>query len=373
LNLRGRVFDTAKDILVSNSTYFSLLLSSPSFELGANEEFFIDRNSHRFDRIFEYMSTGVLSTEGLNSYDKDCLYDNLNYFMIPHTREWDYSKISNIETLRLDKIVQLKDVRLCGTNNEDYTIAVYNMDTNRIDMTLEGHTDTVNAIIRVDDGSICSCSDDCTIKVWNVKSGQCVVNLFGHTGCVNCVLLLANGRLCSGSDDMTLRVWSRSSGACELSVDTEESVICIAQLRDGRICSGGDNGDIRIWNLNARLCEMTLDGLGLKINHIAVIDESRICSCANNTTTIRVWVTDAGVCERSLEGHEGWVNYFVLLLDGRICSVSDDGIVKIWNTDTGVCDFSSHGFDYGLLRVIQLHDGRLLVTDCDEQAFIVGA
>jgi BTB/POZ domain len=114
LNLRGRVFDTSKEILVINSTYFSLLLSSPSFELDVNGEFFIDRNSIGFDRILDYMSTGELSTEGLNSYDKDCLYDNLKYFMIPHKPRLDYSQISSIDNLTLPIFLQLKDGRLCG-------------------------------------------------------------------------------------------------------------------------------------------------------------------------------------------------------------------------------------------------------------------
>jgi BTB/POZ domain len=94
LNLRGQVFDTTKDILVKDSTYFSMLFSSTWLELDGNGEFFIDRNSHCFDRIVDYMSTGVLSTEGLNSYDKDCLYDNLIYLMIPHESGLNYSRSS---------------------------------------------------------------------------------------------------------------------------------------------------------------------------------------------------------------------------------------------------------------------------------------
>jgi WD40 repeat protein len=162
------VFDTTKDMLLSNSTYFSLLLSSPSFELDANGEFFIDRNSHCFNRILEYMSTGELSTEGLTSYDKDCLYDNLKHFMIPHKPRLDYSQISRIENLILEVFLQLKDDRLCGIAGYDYHIVVYNLDTNRIDMTLKGHTQHISAIIQLEDGRLCSCSYDYTIKVWSL-------------------------------------------------------------------------------------------------------------------------------------------------------------------------------------------------------------
>jgi WD40 repeat protein len=372
LNLRGRVFDTTKDIPVINSTYFAQLILSLSFELDVNGEFFIDKNSHCFNRILEYMSTGELLTEGLNSYDKDCLYANLKYFMIPHKPRLDYSQISVIENLELEVFLQLKDGRLCGAAAWDPVIVVYNLDTNRIDMSLEGHTNAVNAVIQLEDGRLCSCSYDRTIKVWNIKSGQCELSIEEHTNDVNCVIQLLDGRLCTGSYDRTLKVWCKDSGACDLSVDTGECVRCVAQLRDGRVSTGDDAGDIKVWNLNTRLCEITLNEPGYSITAMVIIDESRICSCFGDST-IKVWNIDTGACERTLVGHQMCVNHIVLLLDGRVCSASDDGALKIWNTDTGVCDLSSHVCDDGLYRVLQLHDGRLLSSDYNEEVFIIGA
>jgi hypothetical protein len=68
LNLRGQVFHTTKDILLNfDDTYFTSLLSSDFFVLNGNGEFFIDRNGHCFDKILDYMRTGELHVEGLNS------------------------------------------------------------------------------------------------------------------------------------------------------------------------------------------------------------------------------------------------------------------------------------------------------------------
>jgi BTB/POZ domain len=100
LNLRGQVFDTTKYTLLNgDSAYFLNLLSSTTFDLDGNGEYFLDRCGNGFDRVLDYMSTGVLSTEGLNKYDKDSVYDNLVYFKIPHKPKWDYSKGSQIENL----------------------------------------------------------------------------------------------------------------------------------------------------------------------------------------------------------------------------------------------------------------------------------
>jgi BTB/POZ domain len=85
LNLRGQVFDTTKYTLLNgDSTYFSVQLSSTVWELDGYGECFIDRCGNDFDRVLDYMSTGVLSTEGLNKYDEDCVYANLVYFKVPH-------------------------------------------------------------------------------------------------------------------------------------------------------------------------------------------------------------------------------------------------------------------------------------------------
>jgi hypothetical protein len=69
------------------------------------------------------MSTGVLSTEGLNRYDEDCVYDNLKYFMIPYKSRWNYSKVLTIENLKLRVYLQLRDGRLCG-GTDDYSICI---------------------------------------------------------------------------------------------------------------------------------------------------------------------------------------------------------------------------------------------------------
>jgi BTB/POZ domain len=123
LNLRGTVFSTAKDSLLKyGNTYFAILLSSTLFELDINGEFFIDRDSNGFDKILEYMSTGELFTEGLNSYDEDCVYDNFKHFKIPHKYSnvhCDYSKVSSIEDFNLDIWLQLSDGRLCGSTSDN--------------------------------------------------------------------------------------------------------------------------------------------------------------------------------------------------------------------------------------------------------------
>jgi WD40 repeat protein len=230
LNLRGQVFDTTKyTVLNGDSTYFTILLSSTVFDLDGNGEYFIDRCGNGFDRVLNYMSTGVLSTEGLNRYDEDCVYANLKYFKIPHKSKWDYSRLSQIENLNLRVFLQLLDGRICGSTT-DYSICTYSMDTNVIESNMKGHSKCIQGIIQLEDGRLCSCSDDGSIKLWSIGSGRCNLTINGHTSHVYCVIQLIDGRLCSGSDDKTIKIWSKDSGLCELTVDTGNFICRIVQL-----------------------------------------------------------------------------------------------------------------------------------------------
>jgi WD40 repeat protein len=371
LNLRGQVFDTTKYALLNgDSTYLSVLLSSTILELDSNGEFFVDRCGNGFERILDYMSTGVLSTEGLNRYDKDCVYDNLVYFKIPHKSKWDYSRISQIENLNLRVHLQLHDGRICGSTN-DYGICIYNMDTNVIESNVKGHTGYAEGIIQLKDGRLCSCSDDKSIKLWDIESGLCNLTINGHTGFVYCVIQLIDGRLCSGSWDRTIRIWNNDSAACQLIIDAGRSIIRTVQLRDGHICSGDYGGNLKVWNIFTGVCAMTLNGHNNILYSIVVIDELRICSCSDDST-IKEWNLASGVCERTSEGHTSNVYDMVLLSDEIICSVSYDGSVKIWNVETGECDLTIHASSRGLCKVIQLQDGRLVLSDQIRAVYIIG-
>jgi WD40 repeat protein len=235
LELRGKMFTVDRNILLNvKGTYFTGLLSSGVWQPNCDGVYVIDRPSEGFDRILDCLETGKLDCKGLTDYEIDCVYDNLDYFLIPVIRLWDYSKKINLEDIKLLIRLQLKDGRLCG-RTENGRICIYNMDTNITEMTLEEHTDIIYAIIQLEDGRICSSSNDGTfIKLWNIESGRCNLTINGHTDVVNCVIQLIDGRLCSGSYDRTIRVWNKDTGVCERTFNTGDYVCSIAQLRNGK-------------------------------------------------------------------------------------------------------------------------------------------
>jgi BTB/POZ domain/WD domain, G-beta repeat len=392
LNLRGTIIEVSKDIIanVEGSNLYEIV-SSSAFKLDENGEFFIDRCGLGFDRVLEYMSNNILVTKGLNRYDEDCVYNNLEYFKIPHKSRMDYSKVSELD-LPFDKLdhylhLQLQDGRICcavGTDELPYTICLYNMTTEDIETTLEGHSNIIQSFVQLADGRLCSCSHDSTIKIWLLDSGVCQLSIEDTGYVVDGIIQLQDGRLCCGSSVGTgsgkIEIRNIETLASDLTIFTAETgyIYAVAQLQDGRICSGHTSGSIKLWNSATGAMERVLNGHTDSVNGIVVIDELKIWSCSADNT-IKIWNLSTGICEISLGGSKSSggfqidaVTDMILLLDGRMFSVSGNGHTKIWSTDTEVCDLTIQVCDMFLLRVFQLQDGRIIVSDFENQVYILG-
>jgi WD40 repeat protein len=372
LNLRGKKFSVYKSILLKvGGTYFVGMLSSAMFEPDYEGAYYIDRCSEGFERILAYLDTGVLSLQGLNEYEEECVYDNLDYFCISFKRQWKYTEATPVEGLNLKFKTLLHDGRLCARNTT-HDLCIYDMDTNSIETTLVGHSGPAIGVIQLSDGRLCSCSSDKTIKLWNSESSICELTMHGHSDFVCCVIQMQDGRICSGSRDETLKIWNKDNGVCELSINTGSSILSVAQLNDGRICSGDDEGAIHVWNSTTGECEMTLDEHTDGVKTLLVI-HNVLYSCSDDST-IKKWNVNTGLCELTLEDHNAAVNSIIFLEDGRLCSISSDGCLKVWNIDTGECELSkkhraAHDDQDINFSLIQLQDGRL-VTSVNSIAYL---
>jgi WD40 repeat protein len=114
--------------------------------------------------------------------------------------------------------------------------------------TLEGHTDWVNAVAVLGDGSrTLSGSQDHTLRLWDLTTGETLRTLEGHTSAVNAVAALADGRRAiSGSDDHTLRLWDLATGGCLAEYAADAAINCVAFARDDLIVAGSADGRIHV-------------------------------------------------------------------------------------------------------------------------------
>jgi WD40 repeat protein len=217
------------------------MLSSSLFEPDYEGAYYIDRCSEGFDRIIRYLDTGVLSCEGLNKYEQECVYENLDYFSIPYKRKCAFTEATLIKGFVAIVYTQLMDGRLCGTNFNDNSLCLWNVDTNLMEKTFIGHDEFVMCAIELEDGRICSSSEDGSIRLWNAASGECNLTIEKY---VTCVIQLRDGRLCGC--EHYVNIWNAATGACELTVNTNSYIRSIIQLDDGRLCCENSNHNIVI-------------------------------------------------------------------------------------------------------------------------------
>ena len=98
---------------------------------------------------------------------------------------------------------------------QDKTVRVWDVATKECVATLEGHTNSVNAVCGLGDGSrIASGSSDKTVRVWDVATKECVATLEGHTNYVWAVCGLGDGRASRAAADKTVRVWDVATKEC---------------------------------------------------------------------------------------------------------------------------------------------------------------
>jgi len=206
--------------------------------------------------------------------------------------------------------------------------------------TLEGHTDSVNAVAVTPDGKkAVSGSGDMTLKVWDIESGEELQTLSGHTGQVRAIAVTPDGRFAvSASNDRTLKVWDMERGE-ELRTLAGHvfGVNAVAVTPDGRFAvSASDDSTLKIWNIESGDELRRLKGHSLWVGMVAVTPDGRYAVSASDDKTLKVWDMESGEELRRLKGHTGWVNAVAVMPDGRYAvSASNDRTLKVWDIWSG--------------------------------------
>ena len=193
-----------------------------------------------------------------------------------------------------------------------------------------GHTDYVNALVVLHDGSVLSASKDKTIRHWDAQSGQCLSTWTGHTDYVRALAVLDDGSTVSASDDRTLRHWDTQSGQC-LSTWTghTDCVRALAVLHDGSLVSASDDKTLRHWDPQSGECLSTWTGHTHYVYALAVLHDGSLVS-ASWDGTLRHWDPQSGQCLSTWKGHTHWVTALAALHDGSIVSASKDKTIRRW-------------------------------------------
>ena len=99
--------------------------------------------------------------------------------------------------------------------NRDKTIKVWDLETEKLKLTLEGHTGFILSIaISPDQSTIVSGSGsgDETIRVWDFYTGECIRIIEGHQAFIYSLAISPDGKtLVSASGDKIVKIWGLES------------------------------------------------------------------------------------------------------------------------------------------------------------------
>ncbi len=172
-----------------------------------------------------------------------------------------------------------------------------------------------------------------TVHVWNIPHRTVNLTLKGHTDTVNALAFTTNGgTLASGSDDKTIRLWDTSTGTEILNIPSGK-IHALAFSMDGKILASINSAfSIQLWDVATGSELTSLEGQNNYGNVLAFSTDSKILACGSRDGTIRLWDVATGNKLSTLKGHVDWVHALMFSPDGHtLASGSSDGAIFLWN------------------------------------------
>jgi len=199
---------------------------------------------------------------------------------------------------------------------------------------LEGHTDIVRLLIKVDGSRLASASDDGNIIIWNCLNGRRITTLKGHSLAITCIALIGAGKLISGSADKTIRMWNLESEKCIVLRAHQGSIKCVASLNPGSFCSGANDPMLCIWKSDTGELLNTINRTDNEnMNALLPITNDRLIT-ANTSSFLHVYSTQSCNYIKLLSYHRESVRCLVRVSGTMFASASMDGAIVVWNAES---------------------------------------
>ena len=224
--------------------------------------------------------------------------------------------------------------------SDDRTVRIWDAETGRQIVVLEGDTVFRSASFSPDGKRIVSASDDGNIGIWDAETGTQTKVLKDPKAFLNSVSFSLDGkRIVLASDDGYILICDAETGRTTsvLKWDTV-SVRSASFSPDGkRIVSTSCDNTVRIWNVETRMQKVALKHTTHVRSTSFSPDGKRIVLASDDGT---VMICDAemgtGTQTKILEGHTKEVYSASFSPDGKfIVSASLDKTVRIWDVETG--------------------------------------
>ena len=220
---------------------------------------------------------------------------------------------------------------LLASGSGDNTVQLWNLDTETLLATLEGHTDSVLNVVFSPDGSLlASGSGDGTVRLWDPATETLLSTFETHTQEVLNVAFSPDGTLlASGSGNGLILLWDLATETPVAKLEAHmDNVLDIAFSPDGTLlASASADGLVGLWNLTTETLDATL-GHESPVLSVAFSPDSDLLATGSVDGVARLW--DPHVPEhKATLGHESPVES--VAFDGDVLVTgSQDGRVRQW-------------------------------------------
>lgn len=198
--------------------------------------------------------------------------------------------------------------------------------------------DAVFAVTLSPDGKrLATAGADRTIRVFDMVTQKQELSIEDHADWVMDVAWSPDGKkLASASRDKTSKVFDSTTGDSQVTFNSHgDAVYSVAFSPDGaQVVTGGNDKQVRIWQASDAKQVRNM-GLGGEVFRVSVTPDGQVFSCSADKTARQHKVADGGQV-RQFAGHTDWV-YSVTVHQGakRVAAGSYNGEVRIWNLDDG--------------------------------------
>ena len=138
--------------------------------------------------------------------------------------------------------------RIVAAGGWQHVISLWDIDTKKELVVLQGHRDYVGALsFRSDGAYLASASRDRTARVWDVQRGTeyCVLP---HESIVHGVAFISDRRLATACADKEIRVWDIHRGEeIRRLVGHPSEILCLVYPPNGPLISGGWKSTLMVW------------------------------------------------------------------------------------------------------------------------------
>lgn len=248
---------------------------------------------------------------------------------------------------------------------DDKAIRLWDLDTCRCVLTLEGHTKQAHSIAISHDGKYAiTASNDDTLRVWNLVTEKCVHIMKGPK--VGRSAFTPDGKFAVSATPFIngFMVWNLTTGQCIHKVERRlsETGLSVAISPDGNYAIFGGKSMVQMWELSTGNFK-SFKGHKNYIETVTVTPDCKFVLSGSRDKTLRVWEPATGRCIHTLEGHQSEVNSVTCTPDSKYAvSGSYDRTIRVWELETGRCIRILKGHQSGVSSVTCTSDGMFLLS-----------